>query len=196
MLANGLHDVPPGKLACVVTRLVLRERFPLADHPAPTGVTLRIVAQPDSGWYRTLFRAVGAPWLWTSRLLLDDPALRRILDDPGVTVAVVAREGLEIGFFELDFRQAGRCEIAFLGLVPQETGRGMGRWLMGQALVMAWRGPVTAIHLQTCTLDHPAALGVYRAHGFVPTGRQVEILDDPRATGLLEEGVAPGMPRL
>ena len=190
----ALTPVLDGELAAIVTSLEMRER----PKPRPLPVSpLRLVAWRDAApdAYRTLFRRVGAPWLWFSRLMLDDAALTAIIRDPAVDLyAVVDRSGIEIGMLELDFRTSGECEIAFFGLVPELTGKGHGDWLMAQALTLGWRKQVTRMWVHTCTLDHPAALGFYRRNGFTPFVRAIEIFADPRLIGVLPRDAAPQTP--
>lgn len=195
-LSDGLHPVPAGKLATVTTTLEMGA--PPADLAVGTaeGCTLRRMAGPDLSGYRALFRAVGAPWLWVSRLALDDAGLAAILADPAVLVLAAERDRRTIGLLELDFRTAGACEIAFLGLVQAATGQGLGPWLMRHAQHEAWSRPIERLWVHTCDLDHPAALGFYRRHGFVPVRRAVEVLDDPRRLGLLPADAAPAVPML
>lgn len=195
-LSDGLHPVPAGKLATVTTTLEMRA--PPADLAVGTaeGCTLRPMAGPDLSGYRALFRAVGAPWLWVSRLALDDAGLAAILADPAVLVLAAERDRRAIGLLELDFRTAGACEIAFFGLVQAATGQGLGPWLMRHAQHEAWSRPIERLWVHTCDLDHPAALGFYRRHGFVPVRRAVEVLDDPRRLGLLPADAAPTVPML
>ncbi len=189
-----LTSVVPGELAAVVTSLEMRERPRPRPLPA-VPLTLVRWKDPSANAYRTLFARVGATWLWFSRLLLDDAALLDIIGDSAVEVsAVFDRRGIEIGLLELDFRVAGECEIAFLGLVPELAGHGHGRWLMAQALAMGWRKHVTRMWVHTCTLDHPSALNFYRAQGFVPFARAVETFADPRLLGVLPRDAAPQVP--
>jgi GNAT superfamily N-acetyltransferase len=160
---------------------------------------LRLVRwpSPEPEKYRTLFRRVGTPWLWFSRLVMDEARLVSIIHDPQVSVFAVAdRAGIEIGMLELDFTQPGQAEIAYFGLVPEATGQGHGNWLMANALAMAWAPGVERVWVHTCTLDHPGALGFYRRHGFEPYRRQVETFADPRVTGLLPADAAPQIPSL
>lgn len=190
----ALTPVIDGELAAIVTSLEMRERprpRPLAASP------LRLVRwhDPSPQAYRTLFRRVGERWLWFSRLLLDDAALAAIIRDPAVDLhAVVDRGGVELGMLELDFRTPSECEIAFFGLVPELTGKGHGDWLMAQALALGWRRDVHRMWVHTCTLDHPAALGFYRRHGFTPFARAVETFADPRLIGVLPRDAAPQTP--
>ncbi|WP_101069126.1 GNAT family N-acetyltransferase [Roseovarius salinarum] len=195
MLEPGLHGVPRGHLASVVTHLEMREAPVQRDAPDP-GLTLAHVAAPGTDWYRQLFRHVGADWLWFGRLVLDDKALAGVIGDPAVRVHVVRDGAAEAGLLELDFRTAGECELAYFGLAPGHTGRGAGRWLMNRALEMAWQPGIGRVHVHTCTLDHPAALDFYRRSGFAPVRREIEVAPDPRATGFLPETAAPHVPFL
>ena len=189
-----LTPLTPGELAAVVTSLEMRERSKPRPLPA-SPLRLNKWAAPAADAYRTLFRRVGAPWLWFSRLLLGDAALMEILHDPGVDLyAIVDRAGIEVGMLELDFRVVGECEIAFFGLVPELTGKGHGDWLMAQALMLGWRKDVRRLWVHTCTLDHPGALGFYRRNGFTPFARAIETFADPRLLGILPRDAAPHAP--
>ena len=192
----GMTPVPHDHLATIVTDLEMRVRPPL--RPSPDS-RLRLIRwhQPDLNKYRILFTRVGAPWLWFSRLVMADDALQGIIGDAQVEIyAVVDPAGIEVGMLELDFRKRPDCEIAYLGLVPELTGGGHGRWLMAQTLALAWRAHVECVWVHTCTLDHPSALGFYRAQGFVAIKRKIETFPDPRLIGVLPRDAAPQIPLL
>jgi GNAT superfamily N-acetyltransferase len=192
----GLTAVPSGHVAAIVTTLEMRDRPPLRPIPASN---LRLVAWhgPKVESYRTLFRRVGEPWLWFSRLVRSDEALLAIIGDPAVEVyAVCDAAGIEVGMLELDFRKAPDCEIAFFGLVPELNGGGHGRWLMAETMARAWRPGIQRLWVHTCTLDHPSALSFYRRQGFVAINREFETFADPRLTGALSAECAPQIPIL
>jgi len=192
----ALTPVPAGEIATIVTTLEMTKR-PAARPLPESPLQLVAWATPDPAKYRALFRRVGAPWLWFSRLVMDDATLTRIIHDHAVSIfAVLDRRGIEVGMLELDFRSGGACELAYVGLIPELTGQGHGRWLMAQALMRAWSKSVTRVWVHTCTLDHPSALGFYRASGFVPVSRTIETFVDPRVAGLLPVDVAPQIPLL
>ncbi|MEK6638286.1 MAG: GNAT family N-acetyltransferase [Pseudomonadota bacterium] len=160
---------------------------------------LRLVHWPAPALakYRALFTRVGAPWLWFSRLVMPDDQLSAILTDSAVELYVVVDpSGADVGMLELDFRELPDCEIAYFGLVPGLSGAGHGRWLMAQAMVLAWRPEVERLWLHTCTLDHPSALNFYRAQGFTAIKRQIETFPDPRVFGVLPHDTAPHIPLL
>ena len=187
--------LPTGDLAAVVTYLEMCER-PEIGVPRSTLDLLRLT-NPSAERYRELFRLVGSPWLWFSRLIMNDNDLAAIIQHPKVELfAVQDGNGRDVGMLELDFRQAGQCELAFVGLIPELTGMGHGRWLLEEAVRRAWREGVKRVHVHTCSLDHPAALGAYRRAGFVPYKRSIERFPDPRLAGILPKDSAPQIPLL
>jgi GNAT superfamily N-acetyltransferase len=192
----GLTPVSPNEVATIVTALEMRQRPPLRPLPASR---LRLVAwkEPSPEKYRALFRRIGAPWLWFSRLAMDEAALTRIIHDPGIAIfAAVDPAGVEVGMLELDFRTPRECEISYFGLIPELAGQGHGRWLMAEAMARSWTKGVERVWVHTCTLDHPSALGFYRASGFTAISRTIETFPDPRAIGMLPPDTAPQIPRL
>jgi GNAT superfamily N-acetyltransferase len=186
------EPLPSGELAAVVTYLEMLE--PPAAEPPESTLRLRRVVEPDPETYRALFRKVGERWLWFSRLSMGDEALAAILGDPGVELFEVAAVEPVVGMVELDFRQPSECEIAFVGLVPELTGQGQGRWLLARALRLAWRDGIRRVHVHTCTLDHPAALSAYLRAGFTAYRRAIERFPDPRLLGILPADCAPQLP--
>jgi GNAT superfamily N-acetyltransferase len=189
------ETITPGELAAVVTYLEMQSP-PDEDVPAST-LSLRRVEVPQPEHYRQLFRLIGGPWLWFSRLILDDAHLAEIIQHPKVELySVIDESGREAGMLELDFREPHECELAFIGLVPELSGRGHGRWLLAEAVRRAWRGGVERVHVHTCSLDHPAALAAYRRAGFTPYKRAIERFPDPRLVGILPRNCAPQIPLL
>jgi len=189
------EPVADGELATVVTYLEMRSAP--ADEVPASSLSLSRIELPVADGYRTLFRLVGAPWLWFSRLAMDDDALNAIILDPDVELYAVADEqGCDAGMVELDFREPGECELAFVGLVPELSGKGHGRWLLAETVRRAWRDGVRRVHVHTCSLDHPAALGAYRRAGFTPYKRAIERFPDPRLLGILPSDCAPQVPLL
>lgn len=183
-------------MATIVTHLEMRER----PRPAPVMTSpLRLARwkNPAVDKYRLLFRRVGEPWLWFSRIAMPDMELAAILSDERVEIyAITDPKGIEVGLLELDFRDDGHCRIAFLGLIPPLIGQGFGKWLLAQAKTLGWRKSVSQMSVTTCTLDHANALAAYRKAGFVPVRRTMEIFDDPRLFGILARDAAPQVPLL
>jgi GNAT superfamily N-acetyltransferase len=191
---NGYHDLPPGKIAAVVTSLEMFARPPLRPEAAGTAWRLRHVDEPDIAWYRDLYRRIGGNWLWFSRLRLSDAALAALIRHPAVTVDTLLLKGRDEGLIELDFREQDTCELRMFGVTQNLIGTSAGRWLMNRAIELAWTRPIRRFWVHTCTFDHPAALAFYVRSGFAPFRRQIEIADDPRLDGTLPHESAPHVP--
>lgn len=153
--------------------------------PLPVGAETALIAakRPPAGYFLYLYRAVGAPWEWTDWLDRTEAEVEAFVHDPEVRLYTLIVDGWPGGFFVLDTREAEVCDLAYFGLVPQATGRGFGPWLLGTAIRMGWQRPgVSRLTVNTCTLDHPAALGLYQRLGFTPVARESRsrVLTRPR----------------
>ncbi len=195
-MRDGYTDLPPGKLANVVTYLEMRTPPRLVHAPTMSEFTVRRIAQPDLEWYRRLYRAIGEPWLWFSRLRLSDDELQAILRDPAVDVFALSCAGEDHGLLEFDRRSFPDIELSFFGVTPALIGKGAGRALLRHCLPLEWEYKPQRVWLHTCTSDHPGALAFYIKAGFVPYKRAIEIADDPRVTGEMPRDAATDIPIL
>ena len=196
MLPDGYTEIPPGKIATIITSLHMSDRTELRPELPDSPWTLRRVDRPDLSWYRDLYRRVGEDWLWFSRLQMSDDSLRQVVHHSLTEVRVLELNGDDEGLLELDFREEGECELSVFGLTAPLIGKGAGRWLMNRALELAWSRPVKRVWLHTCTLDHPGALQFYLRSGFIPFRRQIEVGDDPRITGQIQRTAPSHIPLL
>jgi GNAT superfamily N-acetyltransferase len=193
ILPDGYADVPAGKVAAVVTHLEMTARA--APRPDPKGAwALRKVAHPGVAWFRELYLRVGAEYLWYGRIRMSDADLAAKIQSPSVDIYALVSDGRDEGLLELDFREAGACEITMFGVTSNLLGMGAGRWLMNRALELAWSRDVARVWLHTCSLDHPAALAFYQRSGFRPFRRQIIVGDDPRLDGTAPRNVASHVP--
>ncbi len=192
---DGTTPLPDGHVAAIVTYLAMEKPpVPRADPTGRDAFALRALHGHDAALYRALFRSLGERWLWFSRLRLDDAALASLLDDADVAAFALMAGNDPAGLLELDWRDDGACELAFFGLTEAHIGRGAGRWLMNRAIEQAWARPIRRFWVHTCTLDHPDALGFYQRSGFHAYKRGIEIVPDPRLTGLMPQTAAPHVP--
>ena len=194
IIPDGYSDIAPGKTVSVVTHLQMFERPTLRPARSDQPWTFRRIEEPDLDAYRDLFRRVGEQWLWFSRATMSDDELREVLRRPLIEHYALGTPGADEGLVELDFRVEGECELGFFGLTGPTVGQGAGRWLMNQIQELVWSRPIKRFWLQTCTLDHPAALPFYIRTGFEPFRRQIEVANDPRLTGTFPKTAAPQVP--
>jgi GNAT superfamily N-acetyltransferase len=195
VLLDGYTELPPGKIANVVTFLEMTAPPSTTPKEMP-GLTVAHVDQPQPNWYRDLYRRIGEQWLWFSRAIMSDEDLAALLRKPTTHILVARKDGADMGLAELDYSVPGEVEIAMFGVVPEAVGTGIAYILMASALAYAFKEKPRRVWLHTCTFDHPRALGFYRRNGFSPYKFAIEVSDDPRNTGHLPKTAAPQVPLL
>ena len=154
----------------ILTKTTYLEMFapPAADgRPAPPDVAIERLDAPTPECYRWLYNSVGRDYQWVDRNRLSDAELSAILLDPSVDVFLLRVAGQPAGYAELDRRRPGEIELAYFGLFPGYTGRGLGAFFLNWTVARAWSHQPRRVWVHTCDLDHPAALPVYLKAGFV-----------------------------
>jgi GNAT superfamily N-acetyltransferase len=181
-----------------VTRLEMRVRPETQLGPPPRpGVMIVEARRITASFYRYLYDTVGELWCWTGRRLIDDAELLRRVRAAGVAIHVLWVEGVPAGYVEIERdAAAGEAFIAYFGLMPDFIGAGLGRWFLDWAVCHAWEARARRLVVQTCDLDHPAALPNYQRAGFVPCGEFVETVSliagmEPRRTRPFRRPLAP-----
>ena len=134
--------------------------------PPIEGTEVVRTKKPPAAFYRFLYNAVGQDWNWIDRELLSDEDLSQIIHNDLVEIYVLHAGGKPAGYAELDRRTEGEIELAYLGIMPESTGKGLGRYLLHWAIEKAWSHDPERIWLHTCELDHPAAMPMYLEAGF------------------------------
>ncbi len=178
--------VPPGKINCVVTYLEMHEPPRRVNIlPAAAKIALLRAEAPTASFYRYLYNTVGEPWFWYQRREITDDDLIAIIHDPSVAIFVLYVDGVPAGYAELDSRKEPDIELAYLGLVPEFIGRGLGAYLLGWAIDEAWQKTPERLWVHTCNLDHPRAVRAYQRAGFSPYRQEHGLIDDPRESGLI-----------
>jgi GNAT superfamily N-acetyltransferase len=140
-------------------------RMPEVAAPA-LEITMERVLSPSVEHYRFLYNSVGKDYHWVDRNLLADDPLRRILEDDRVEIYLLQVAGQPAGYSELDRRTPGQIELAYFGLFPEFTGKGLGKYFLYWTLCQAWSYQPGRVWVHTCDLDHQAALPLYRKAGF------------------------------
>ena len=168
------------RIKVTITYLEQDERPNLAPAPAPAGKTplaLMRVTKPPVHYYRYLYDLVGAPYNWISRRKMNDEELASIIHHDEVYLYVLYVGGAPAGMAEIDARDPETHELKFFGLTPDFTGRGLGRYFLANVIDLAWSRAPDRLRLETCTLDHPAALPLYQKMGFSVVGRQSGVVE-------------------
>lgn len=178
---------PDGRLDVTVVYLEMLAAPAEAPNPAPllqAKLALLRAEKPNAGFYRYLYDAVGRPWKWVERHRLSDQELTAIIQDPKVEIYVPYVGGVPAGYVELDRRVEAvqgpdTVNIAYFGLIPEYLGRGLGPWFLRWAVQYSFSLGIERLTVNTCNLDHPAALPLYQKVGFRPYQTR-EAAFDPR----------------
>jgi GNAT superfamily N-acetyltransferase len=157
-------DVP-----VVTTYLEMTDPTALRPARALDGASLQRVSDPAVN--RWFYEAIGADWHWVDRLGWSDERWAAYAAQVQTLVATV--DGRGAGYAELHPQPGGDVEIAMFGLRREFHGRGLGGWLLTEAIRAAWAAPGTRrVWVHTCTLDGPHALANYEARGLVVYRRE------------------------
>ncbi len=134
---------------------------------APLEFELVKMAPPDAAINSRMYRSVGADWEWTDRLSWSEESWREYVYRESLQTYIGHVHGRRAGYFELESQENGNVEIAYLGLLPEYIGQGLGGVLLTAAMERAWEIPSTRrLWVHTCTKDHKYALENYRKRGF------------------------------
>jgi GNAT superfamily N-acetyltransferase len=176
-----------GRIELTITYLEMHQRpqLPPVPHPAGCKIALLHAEKPTVIFYRFLYDTVGRSWLWYERRMLDDEALRAVIEDERVEIFVLYVDGVPAGYAELDRRRPPDVELAYFGLMPEFIGRGLGGYLLHSIIGIVWDYEPRRLWVHTNTLDHPKALSLYQRMGFEPYKQERKVIEDPRLSGLM-----------
>ena len=139
--------------------------------PAQPSISgMQITESPPGDWQfnRSMYLAVGTPWAWNDKRTWSDDQWQTYVQTDQLRTFAAYENDQMAGYYELRQvanSQENGVEIAYFGLLPAFIGRGLGGVLLTSAIQAAWEISPTRVWVQTCSLDHPAALANYQARG-------------------------------
>jgi ribosomal protein S18 acetylase RimI-like enzyme len=129
------------------------------------GLRIERLAVPCRSFNAFMYRAVGGEWFWIDRLNWSEEEWCNYVQRDTLNTWGAWLHGAPCGYFELEQMGRERTEIASFGLLKQFSGCGLGKKLLLEALTMGRKAGQQRITVNTCSLDHPAALANYKARG-------------------------------
>jgi ribosomal protein S18 acetylase RimI-like enzyme len=118
----------------------------------------------EINFYKFLYKEIGKDFFWKDRLQWSDNYWQNYLNI--IDFYVLKKRQNIIGFYELLFNEnVNSVEITYLGIFKEYFNKGIGGYLLTDAIVQAFKRPISQISVHTCTLDHPNALKNYTARG-------------------------------
>ncbi len=142
-------------------------------------IEVRQVVTTSPELNRFFYITVGKDWYWTERLRWSEEQWLEYANRPELETWVGYVSGQQAGYFELEMQPGANVEIAYLGLLPEFIGKGIGRQLLTAAIERAWQMGAKRVWVHTNTRDHPNALGNYQARGFRIFKEEEKYIDLP-----------------
>lgn len=146
--------------------------------PPPSPDTVSNRERMTVAEYLDLYRLIGGPVHWDSRLKMKTADLGRWLAAASSHVNVLRSGSKAIGLCEFEGIGTTDVELVHFGLDPAVQGRGLGSYLLDRSLRECWSFAPQRIWLHTDTNDHPVAASVYARAGFATYRQQVETFAD------------------
>ncbi len=143
------------------------------SYPVPLGFKIKLAEPCDPQVYRALYSRVEDGW--SLRLHWTDEELRQHFLGSEVELFMAYHtdsNDTPVGMAELELDDT-LAEIAYIGVVPEARGKGLGRALLGAAAEWAFSNPLIET-LQVRAHDHEkAAQALYERLGFKQTSAVV-----------------------
>lgn len=117
--------------------------------------------------YRNINKSVGEMYGWVDRQIMDEAELSKIIYSPETDIYLLCQNHEILGFAELDLSHPKEISLIYFGLIPEATGKGLGKLFLKYIIDKAWSFHPEKFKLNTSALDHPAALKNYLKAGFI-----------------------------
>ncbi len=159
--------LPFGLTTATVTFLEMHQK-PLEKLGWRPDSTFKLIPKPIYvETYRTYYYHVGEKFNWLDRMVMPDEELSQKINADNTDIFLMFIRDVPAGFAEF-VKESDFTEILYFGLFPDFVGKGFGNYFLQWVIQQAWSYQPKWIQLNTCTLDHPNALPVYKKAGFVP----------------------------
>jgi GNAT superfamily N-acetyltransferase len=144
------------------------------EFPEPLAVTrFELLPKPVSvNEYRKYYYGVGEKYFWLDRMVMPDEELFEKINADNIDIYVFYVNDKAAGYIEF-IHEKKYVEILYFGLMPEFIGKGLGKYFLQWVIAKAWSYNPEWIQLNTCTLDHPNALGTYKKAGFTEVRKEI-----------------------
>jgi len=122
--------------------------------------------------YRKYYYGVGEKHFWLDRMVMPDEELFGKINAANVDIFLFYINKEVAGYIEF-VKEEKYVEILYFGLMPAFIGKGYGKYFLQWVIANAWSYQPEWIQLNTCTLDHPNAIGTYKKAGFVQVRTEI-----------------------
>ena len=122
--------------------------------------------KPTIDLCKFFYKEIGKDFFWKDRLRWNDQQWIDYVGNKFFKLYILKYENHFAGYYELLFDKSKKSmEIAYFGIFKEYYGKGIGGYLLTDAILNSFKQDIESVWVHTCTLDHPNALKNYLARG-------------------------------
>ncbi|MEK0419991.1 MAG: hypothetical protein RIQ65_691 [Pseudomonadota bacterium] len=122
--------------------------------------------KPNFKLCKFFYKEIGKDFFWKDRLRWNDQQWIDYVGNKFFKLYILKYENHFAGYYELLFDKSKKSmEIAYFGIFKEYYGKGIGGYLLTDAILNSFKQDIESVWVHTCTLDHPNALKNYLARG-------------------------------
>ena len=125
-----------------------------------------VVKDKDFQLNKFFYKNIGKNCEWVDRLIWTDINWMDHLNDERLFTYILKDNEQMAGYFELIYeKKKEECEIAYFGILDEYFGKGLGGYLLSEAIKESFKFGCKRVIVHTCSLDHKNALKNYISRG-------------------------------
>ena len=122
--------------------------------------------KPTIDFCKFLYKEVGRDFFWRDRLKWNDQNWLDYISKDFFKLYILKQNNRLVGYYELLYEpKSSSMEIPYFGIFKEFYGKGIGGYLLTDAILTSFNQKINKVWVHTCTLDHPNALKNYLARG-------------------------------
>ena len=122
--------------------------------------------EPTVDFCKFLYKEVGRDFFWRDRLKWSDQDWFDYINSNFVKLYILKHNNTLAGYYELLYDPKNfSMEISYFGIFKEFYGKGIGGYLLTDAILTSFNQKINKVWVHTCTLDHANALKNYLARG-------------------------------
>ena len=122
--------------------------------------------EPTVDFCKFLYKEVGRDFFWRDRLKWSNQDWLDYTSNDFFKLYILKQKNELAGYYELLYDpKIPSMEISYFGIFKEFFGKGIGGYLLTEAILTSFNQQINKVWVHTCTLDHPNALKNYLARG-------------------------------